>query len=279
MSNVMNKRILVPTDFSKNAWVAICYAANLAIDKKKSLTILHTFFPFYSGFTSMEHNVKMFEEAEKVVEAEMDLVRKKLDEEFPELSYECLCIEGGLSEVIARENKNEAFELIIMGTKGASGLQYTIMGSNTFGVISKTELPVLAVPDKSEYQLKKVGVLTNYKRSDITVLNQFTNMMGYDFFTDLLHVHEDADGLEQAYAEAWRDVVAEEAKLQDVSVKVSRGDRIQEVVNRMMDEEGIDLLLVTNNAKSFIQSLFSRNLVKALALKPQIPVLFIKVSQ
>lgn len=273
----MNKRILVPTDFSENAWVAIRYAVSLAIDKKKSLTILHTFFPFYSSFTSMEHNVAMFEEAEKVVEAEMDLIRNILDENFPQLDYECLCIEGGFSDVITRENKDEKFGMIVMGTKGASGLRYTIMGSNTFDVINKTKIPVLAVPDKTVYRLKKVGVLTNYKRSDVTVLNKLTNIVGHDFSTALLHVREDADGLEQAYADAWRDVVMEETKLQDVSVSIKNGERVQEVVNKMMDEEGIDLLLVTNNAKSFIKTLFSRNLVKALALKPQIPILFVKV--
>ncbi len=274
----MNKRILVPTDFSDNAWVAIRYAVNLAIDKKKSLTILHTFFPFYSSFTSMEHNVAMFEEAEKVAEAEMDLIRKVLDENYPDLDYECLCLEGGLSEVITKENKDEDFGMIVMGTKGASGLQYTIMGSNTFDVINKTNIPVLAVPDKTVYKLNKVGVLTNYKRSDVTVLNKLTNIIGYDFSTALLHVREDADGLEQAYAEAWRDVVKEETKLQEVSVSIRKGERVQVVVNEMMAEEEVDLLLVTNNAKSFIRNLFSRNLVKALALKPQIPILFVKVA-
>lgn len=274
----MNKSILVPTDFSDNAWVAIRYAANLALDKNKKLTILHTFFPFYSSFTSMEHNIVMYEEAESMANAEMDLVKERLETEFTSLNYECLCLEGGLSKVITKESKDNNIEMIIMGTKGASGLKYAIMGSNTFDVISTSTIPVIAVPDQSEYKLQKLGVLTNYKRTDIKVLNDLADVVGRDFSTILLHVNEDANGyFEQVYAESWKDVVEDEAKLNDVNIKVGQGDKIQEVVNKMMEEEEIDLLLVTNNAKRFVQSLFTRNLVKSLALKPQIPVCFIKV--
>lgn len=272
----MKKSILVPTDFSNNAWIAISFAANLAMEKDKDLIVLHTFFPFYSGFTSMEHNVLMFEEAEAVALAEMKLVEEKLDAEFPELSYETLCLEGGLSEVIDREKMTEKYELIVMGTKGASGLQYTIMGSNTFDVINKTDIPVLAVPDKAAYAFKKLGVLTNYKRTDISILAKFTNILGFDYETVLMHVHEDDDGFEQTYAEAWKKVVQEEAGLQNVSVKIGKGEKLQKVVNEMLVDEEIDVLLVTNNAKSFIKKLFTRNLVKSLALKPQVPILFIK---
>lgn len=272
----MNKSIVVPTDFSNNAWVATSFAANLAQEKSKSLIVLHTFFPFYSGFTTMEHNVLMFEEAEKVALAEMKLVEEKLEAEFPDLKYETLCLEGGLSEVINRESMIEKFDLIVMGTKGASGLKYTIMGSNTFDVINKINIPVLAVPDKAAYAFSKLGVLTNYKRTDVSVLTKFTNILGFDYNTVLMHVHEDDDGFELSYAEAWKKVVQEETKIQSVSVKVGNGDKLQKVVNEMLVAEVIDVLLVTNNAKSFIQNLFTRNLVKSLALQPQVPILFIK---
>jgi nucleotide-binding universal stress UspA family protein len=272
----MNNTILVPTDFSSNAWVAIEYAAQLGLDKKKKLVLLHAFNPFYSSFTSMEHNLQMLEETEKIVNAEMELISEKLKSQYPTLEFECLCLEGNLNEVIVRESKDNLFDLIVMGTKGATGLVYALMGSNTFDVINKSQIPVLAVPNESVYNLQKVGVLSNYKNSEIAVLTNFIKIVGKEFSAVLLHVHEEANGFEQAYAEAWKELVKDETGLQDLSYNVGRGDKVREVVNKMMEEEKVDLLLVTNNAKSFIKSLFGRDIVKSLALKPQVPILFIK---
>lgn len=273
----MNRIILVPTDFSDNAWVATRYAAHLALEKKMKLVLLHAFRPFYSSFTSIGRNIQMLEETEKIVTAEMDLISDELKSEFPTLDYECVCLEGSLSEVIVRKSKEIFIELIIMGTKGATGLRYALMGSNTFDVINRSQIPVLAVPNESNYKLEKVGILSNYKNSEISVLNSFIKIVGSDFAGVLLHVHEEENDDEQAYAEAWRELVKEESGLGELKYKVGRGENILMLINQMMDEEEVDLLLVTNNAKSFMKSLFSKDMVKALALKPQVPILFIKV--
>ena len=273
----MNRIILVPTDFSHNAWVATQYAAHLALEKKKKLILLHAFRPFYSSFTSIGHNIQVLEEATKIVNAEMDLIGDKLKAEFPTLDYEGICLEGNLTDVIARKSKEISIELIIMGTKGATGLRYALMGSNAFDVINKSQIPVLAVPNESRYKLEKVGILSNYKNSEISVLNSFIKIVGNTFAGVLLHVHEEDSEVEQTYAEAWRELVKEESGLQELKYKVGSGEDIPAVINQMMDDEDVDLLLVTNNARSFMKSLFNKDMVKALALKPQVPILFIKV--
>lgn len=271
----MNHTVLVPTDFSENAWIATQYAAEFCLDRNKKLVLIHSFHAFYSSFT-IEQNVQMLEEAKKIVNAEMDLISDKLKNQYPELEYETHCLQGILHEVINSENEKNPFDLIVMGTKGATGLRYTLMGSNTYDVINRSPIPVLAVPHESRFNLQKVGVLSNYKNTEITVLNKFINIVGNDFSAVLLHVHEADNGFEQAYAESWKELVTEQTGLQDLNYKVGKGEKVREVVNDLMEDEKIDLLLVTNNARSFIQSLFKRDLVKSLALKPQIPVLFVK---
>src|SRR5215203_3084666 len=43
-------------------------------------------------------------------------------------------------------------DLIVMGTKGASGLQKIIMGSNTVNVIANTKVPVLVIPAAARFE-------------------------------------------------------------------------------------------------------------------------------
>src|SRR5690606_7934505 len=144
-----------------------------------------------------------------------------------------------LREVISRESKENSFELIVMGTKGATGLRYALMGSNTFDVISKSHIPVLAVPEESIYKLQKVGVLSNYKNSEIDVLNDFIKIVGTKFSGVLLHVNEEADKSDQDYAQTWKEVVKEKTGIEDLDYKVGKGDKVRDIVNDMVDQEKV----------------------------------------
>jgi len=64
---------------------------------------------------------------------------------------------GYNDEVIASEAKKMASDLVIMGTKGASGMKEVFLGSNTVRAIKYTEAPIMVIPDEAEYQpIKKV---------------------------------------------------------------------------------------------------------------------------
>jgi len=58
-----------------------------------------------------------------------------------------------MSKIIAEERP----DLIVMGTKGASGLKRVLIGSNTVKVIANTKVPVLVIPEKAKFEsfLKK----------------------------------------------------------------------------------------------------------------------------
>jgi len=64
---------------------------------------------------------------------------------------------GYNDETISSEAKKMSSELIIMGTKGASGMKEVFLGSNTVRAIKYTKVPIMVIPDESEYQpIKKV---------------------------------------------------------------------------------------------------------------------------
>src|SRR5690606_34382735 len=82
--------------------------------------------------------------------------------EYPNVKITSSCENGVLNEVIQKMVEIEPYTLIVMGTRGASGLKYVTLGSNTFEIIKKSSIPVLAVPENESIpNLERVGMLTN----------------------------------------------------------------------------------------------------------------------
>ena len=256
----MKKTILVPTDFSINAWVALQYAANMAIETEAELKIVH-----------------VFSQSKKNAKHQMDMLIAKLITQFPTIICNGLCQKGGLGEVIIQLLTNHPYALIIMGTKGVSGLKSVLMGSNALGIVNQASIPVLTIPENTNYQIQRVGLLSNYKNFEIDVMKKAIDILPSSFSLTLLHVRETENDDEELILESWKEVMKDKTRLKDNGVKLGIGSGVSSIVNTMVKEEKIDLLVATNNGRSFFKTLFNKNLIKTIAIRPQIPVLFIKV--
>ncbi|MBQ4820947.1 universal stress protein [Aquimarina sp. MMG016] len=147
------KRILVPTDFSINAYNALYYATRLFKNEPCKFYILNTFDAETHILTSRIDNHKDSSEyqksldncKEKLTEVMHSIVR---DTEDFDHSFETISSSKELLESLKETIKNKDINIIVMGTKGATGAKGFFIGSNTANVIQKIKkCPVLAVPD------------------------------------------------------------------------------------------------------------------------------------
>lgn len=278
----MKKTILVPTDFSDNAWTAIRYAAQMALHYNWTVHVLHTYMPFSSAFAGKEFNDEFFDVQTEKANNAMKALLTKLRNEFPELDIKTSCKTGLLGEVLpelAGEAKNE---LVVMGTKGATGLKHVILGSNTFEIIRKSPIPVVAVPDTQvDFKWGNIGLLTNFKQSEIDTLQTFIGIGGKPEKLTLLHLIEKGSSIGKDDLEIWKTRIQEHTQIRDINFKteamVNRMDVKEEFpdyVFQMTHSAGLDILIVTNERRSFFANLFSRNLVKALAHQLTTPIFF-----
>lgn len=66
--------------------------------------------------------------------------------------------------------------------------------SNTFEIIQKSPIGVIAVPHETNiFQLQKIGLLTNFKPDERTLLKTFTSRTGPAMKVSLLHVWENKE--------------------------------------------------------------------------------------
>lgn len=144
----MNK-LLVPTDFSENARNALAYVIDIANLFGAEITLLHTYRVYSTTgmFISVESYLK--EDAAREMLQLVRYIERQLENGA---SIETRIIRGDAVPIITKLAEKEAFDLIIMGTQGASGLKEIFLGSVTNGVSQQTQTPLLAIPSNFSHR-------------------------------------------------------------------------------------------------------------------------------
>jgi nucleotide-binding universal stress UspA family protein len=137
------KTILAPVDFSDASLNALAFAAELA---KRSTALLIIVNILQKGADEDEANDKL-----------KFMVKGLKKSSDPVLNCESFAVYGDLITSLKKIIKVQQPDLLVMGTKGASGLKKLLIGSNTVNVISKTRLPALVIPEVARFKdfLKK----------------------------------------------------------------------------------------------------------------------------
>lgn len=143
------KKLLVPTDFSENARQSLPYAIAIANLFGSEITLVHTYRVYSTTgmFISVESYLK-----EDAAREMLQLIREIERQLTNGAHIDPRIIRGDTIPVITNIAEKEGFDLIIMGTQGASGLKEIFLGSITHGVSRQTKVPLLAIPAGFAYR-------------------------------------------------------------------------------------------------------------------------------
>ena len=106
-------------------------------------------------------------------------------------SFKVIVESGSLSISLNHLVDTLGIDLVVMGTKGASGLVAAIMGSNTSDIIEIATCPVLAVPEGANLSVPKniVFASDNQGLSDSGVITPLTDLaLKYQSHIHLMNV-------------------------------------------------------------------------------------------
>jgi nucleotide-binding universal stress UspA family protein len=141
MAMMTIRSLLHPTDFSDHSAAALELAAAVARDYGARLTILHV-----KSVPAVPAGVMTPEPVETPEEAAE--TRRRLDAVHPadpKVAVEHVMLVGDESTEIVQLAKDEAFDLIVMGTHGRTGVRHMLMGSVAERVMRQAPCPVLTV--------------------------------------------------------------------------------------------------------------------------------------
>ena len=141
------KQLLVPTDFSSSAHAAYTYALNLAARCGATVHLLHAFSLLENIFIDRATMRKAYNEQQQ--EEKTSLLQEWIAEGNvlqPGVEIVPHLFTGPVQQVLLTFIQDAGIDMVVMGTKGSSGIDSVLIGSVTAAHIGESPVPVLAIP-------------------------------------------------------------------------------------------------------------------------------------
>jgi nucleotide-binding universal stress UspA family protein len=276
------KNILIPTDFSDNAWNAITYALQFFKKEKCKFYLLHTYTPtFYrmdyamggpafNAIPDMEVDVAL---------AGLQKTLKDVQEQFPNKnhSFEIVSAFNTLTDEVNELSKKKDIDLVVMGTQGATGAKQFFMGTSTVFVIRKAKVPVMAIPNNCRFQPdKKVlfpsDFLSPYKKTEVYHIIELAKTHGAE--VTVLHVKEEYVLSETQLANKYR--LLKHLRNTPYNIVEVRGKLMPDAVLEYIEEHDMDMLAMMNRDHSFFEKILIKQNIDQIGFHVHIPFLVVR---
>ncbi len=171
------KRILVPTDFSKEAENALKVAAQLAKKYNSEIFLTHLLELPLSQVDALSSHSELPEAV-----FFMKLAHKKFEDVLARDYLKGINVQENVDfnqsfSGIADTAKQNNVDLIIMGSHGASGFKEMFIGSNTEKVVRTSEVPVLVIKNEhSAFDINEFVFASDFKNDSKETYKQATGL-------------------------------------------------------------------------------------------------------
>jgi nucleotide-binding universal stress UspA family protein len=246
---VIMKKILVPTDFSKPALIAIDVAADIARKANAELILLHIVEEATAGSFNIEGEVSSRSEDWEDKIFTMRLIekgKKQLAKAVEDLKASGVKVRSelkigapfhGMRSIIT----DKKVDLVVMGTAGQTKLEESIIGSNTEKVVRHSDCPVLTVhrkPGSSDF--KNIVYATSLSKDEEVFSRVIRKTQQiYDSTVHLVRINTPGN--------FQRDAVVKKA-MADFAKKLQLKNFTINVFNDLTEEEGIIYFAESINA-------------------------------
>jgi nucleotide-binding universal stress UspA family protein len=147
--------VLIPTDFSENAWNAIKYGLQFFKREPANFYLLHiSMSDRQSSAEDTVANSIFFDiKLTSGIEEKLIEIKKRIENSFPNTNHRFFALQEHTFFIdgIKRCIDQKSIDFILMGTKGASGIKEATIGSKTGEVITRVKCPTLVIPEKAAY--------------------------------------------------------------------------------------------------------------------------------
>ncbi|WP_142786300.1 universal stress protein [Changchengzhania lutea] len=277
----MKRKILLPTDFSKNAWHAINYALKLYKDDYCDFYILNVFSAtsdVIKSLISMEPGSELYETTKAASESELAQVLDMLayrDHKNPKHHFKPISTFNDVIEAIKNIVEEKDIEMIIMGTKGKTNSRGVAYGSTAINVMEKVRnCPVIVVPESAKHDLPKEIVFptsfkTHLKKRELNYLIDIAKKCKSSI--KILHVSEE-DNLDKKQLsnkklleEYFEDINHSYHTLSHIDVATA--------INCFVESRASDMVTFINKKHVFFGSILTHPLVKNIGRDSKVPIL------
>lgn len=265
-------KILVPIDFSPCADNALHAAIHLAKRMNASLMVYHAI----EAAIYNEAAEAFYDAADEENRAEnaFNRLRDRMPE-LSEVSHELHSTVGPIIDEISGLVKAIRPDLVIMGTKGVSGVYEVLLGSTAYQVMRSLPIPVLVIPENSNVEkITSIALAGDYKPIQPEVLNpikMMTELDGADIH--VVHISGDESLNEDQVSEARK--INRYLKNYRHHYHLISSDDVETGLQEYCDKNEIDILAMIPRKHNLFDRIFDSGDTKTMIFHAKIPILAI----
>lgn len=266
-------KILIPTDFSKLSLVAANYAIAFGEIINATIVLVHVLDTYTSSRAQLGSG-RIEEAVKKSAEENM----LQLIESIKKSSPASIAISGSIhfggaiDETLNKLVIIHDADIIFVGTKGASGIEKVVLGSNAAAIIGSSTVPVITVPEHAIFNgLKRIVYATDL--SDINRELDFILPIAKLFNAWIHAVHFLSSSSES-------DVDTEETTktlitafgYPKIKVETVVSENISSGISEFTANVDGDLLVMFTHKLGFIEKMFGTGVTRDVAFQTRIPL-------
>jgi nucleotide-binding universal stress UspA family protein len=270
-------KILIPTDFSKLSQVAVHYAVKMAKKLDAEIVLLNVIFISAPPRAMVAVKVRAIEDSmvDNAKQDSMQLIKEKKAENKGKLNISYEIIKGyPVEDVVESYAIHNNIDLIIMGTKGATGLTKVLIGSNAAAVINNSDIPVITIPEFARFNnLKHIVYATDFLNLNKELKMILPLAQLFDATIHILHIVP-SESKKKINTKTIVDKL--QIKYPKITFHVSINDDIMEGIDEYNAYIKADMLAMFTHDLTFFEKLFGKSVTRQMAFHTWMPLLTIK---
>ncbi|MFD1096291.1 universal stress protein [Salegentibacter chungangensis] len=276
------RKIVIPTDFSVNAFNAFKYAVDLFKYEKSEFFVVHAYADevydqevILSRELMEELKAKTLERTNKELQLLLDKIKEYSPN--PRHSFKAISTFGSLVDGVNHLINKENADVAIMGTRGKTNDRSISFGSNTLQVLKYVQCPVLSIPEDFEYKrpekmLFPSNFLIPYQKRELKLVAELAK--SYRSEIHMIYISNfPADSYRQKDNQI---ILKEQFHESDFYFHcVDEGDKL-EIIKKFIKDLEIDLLIMVNSRHTYLESILYQSTIDKIGLHPKIPFLVLQ---
>jgi nucleotide-binding universal stress UspA family protein len=276
------KRILVPTDFSKPAQIAIDVATDIAKKANAEVILLHVIeeasgssfnisgeVTTSGGWEDKLFTMKLIERSKKqmakvVVDLRASGLKVKEELRLGTAFH-------GMRDIISEQK----VDLVVMGTAGHTKLEEMIIGSNTEKVVRYSKCPVLTVHKKPVSTDFRSIVYATSMSQDEEIFSRIvreTQRM-YDATVHLVRINTPANFQRDAVVKKYMQDFAKKLQLKNFTINVFNDLTEEEGIIYFADSIGADMIAMSTHGRTGFAHVLAGSIAEDVVSHSKRPVL------
>lgn len=270
-------KIIVPTDFSDCSKIAIRFAEGFARQLQAELILLHVL-PNVGPTIGRQPSDHFKQELLEWAEKQFSALEAEITADGFTLRHQ-IAHGAGVEKVVESFVQEHAIDMVIMGSKGASGLKKVLLGSNTVDVINHCSVPVVVVPEHAiSTPITHLLYASDLKNLDeeVKALVPYARLLQATI--KIIHVPP-TEYKEHIDTEKLLQTQRQKTNYQAIEIELLEGEDVASTIEQYAAASHGEILAMFTHQTSFLEQLFRHSITREIVWHNQIPLLVINTQE